>query len=89
MKGRGTGTPHRRTDEERSVPVFGFDYLLGTHNALNEEDDSIKILVAKCKLSKCTFAHVVRQKGIDPNLYAVKRLTRDILCLGQQNHRQE
>ena len=41
--------------------------------------------MAKCELSKCTFAHVVPQKGIDPDLYAVKRLTRDILRLGQNN----
>ena len=73
---------HRRTEEERRVPVFGFDYLLGTHYFEGEQDDQVKILVAKCQYTKCTFAHVVPQKGLDPDLYAVKRLTRDILWLG-------
>ena len=82
MKGRGTGIQHRRTDEERRVPVFGFDYLLGTRDAAEDQESQIKILVAKCQFTKCTFAHVVPQKGMDPDLYAVKRLTRDILWLG-------
>ena len=43
------------------MPVFGFDYLLGTRS-VTESEDSIKILVAKCQMTKCTFAHVVPQK---------------------------
>ena len=64
------------------IPVFGFDFLLGTHDAESDKEDTIKILVAKCQLSKCTFAHMVPQKGVDPDLYAAKRLMRDILWLG-------
>ena len=29
------------------------------------EEEIIKILVAKCPASKCIFAHVVPQKGVD------------------------
>ena len=82
MKGRGAGIQHRRTEEERRVPVFGFDYLLGTQDASVEADEQVKILVAKSQYSKCTFAHVVPQKGIDPDLYAVKRFTRDVIWPG-------
>ena len=82
MQVRGTGIQHRKTEEERRIPVFGFDYLLITYDSTKEAEESIKILVAKCQYTKCVFAHVVPQKGIDPNLYAVKRLTRDVLWLG-------
>jgi hypothetical protein len=46
------------------------------------EDEIIKILVAKCHASKCIFAHVVPQKGVDTTLYAVERLKRDVMWLG-------
>ena len=39
-------------------------------------------MVAKCHWSKCTFAHVVPQKGVDPDHYAVERLAKDIQWLG-------
>ena len=42
----------------------------------------MKILVGKCHMTKCIFAHAVPQKGLDPELYAVERLKRDILWLG-------
>ena len=46
------------------------------------EEEIIKILVAKCHSSKCIFAHVVPQKGVDTTLYAVERLKRDVMWLG-------
>ena len=33
-------------------------------------------------MTKCLFAHVVPQKGMDPQNYAVERLKRDIFWLG-------
>ena len=42
----------------------------------------MKIIVAKCQMTKCVFAHGVPQKGLDPKLYAVERLKRDVLWLG-------
>ena len=50
-----------------------------------DADAAVKILVAKCHHSKCVFAHVVPQKGLDPTLYAVERLKRDVMWLGQPN----
>ena len=82
VRGRGTGTQHRRRSEVPKVPIFGFDYLHGTEGAEGEDATPIKILVAKCHLTKCLFAHVVPQKGMDPENYSVERLKRDILWLG-------
>ena len=82
VKGRGTGLQHRRSDEEDKVPVFGFDYLLGTHSIEGEQREEVKIVAAKCHDTKCVFSHVIPQKGIDPKLYVVDRLKRDVLWLG-------
>ena len=68
VKARGIGTPHRRRRDEQEVPVFGFDYLSAT-----EAEGEVKILVAHCQYTKCVFAHVVPQKGVDAERYAVER----------------
>ena len=41
-----------------------------------------RILVAKCFSTKCFFAHVVPQKGVDVERYAVERLAKDVQWLG-------
>ena len=38
--------------------------------------------MAQCQLTKYVFSHVVPQKGIDSDRYAVERLARDIQWLG-------
>ena len=47
-----------------------------------EVAEPVKLLVAKCFKTRCVFAHVVPQKGVDPERYAVDRLVKDILWLG-------
>ena len=47
------------------------------------EATGIKVLVAQCQATKCVFSHVVPQKGIDEQRYAVERLARDIQWLGR------
>ena len=87
-KGRATGKQHRRRTEESSMPVFGFYHLDAKEVAVMHPDKpkaataNVRVLVAKCHWSKCTFAHVVPQKGVDPERYAVDRLARDIRWLG-------
>ena len=86
VNGKATGRQHkpRSADEADTVPQLGFDYLHGSESlalALGEEE-MIKILVAKCHASKCIFAHVVLQKGIDTTLYVVERFKRDVMWLG-------
>jgi len=55
---------------------------LGKEVTQEEGDESLKIIVGKCQMSKCTFVHIVPQKGVEPRLYAVERIKRDILWLG-------
>ena len=78
-KGRGTGIQHRKIDEEATVPVFQFDYLLASEVAQDQNEESLKIRVEKCQMTKCVFTHGVPQKGLDPKLYVVERLGRDML----------
>ena len=61
---------------------MGFDYLMGAHIIEDGQQEEVKILAAKCQFTKCVFSHAVPQKGIDPQLYAVNRLKRDVLWLG-------
>ena len=84
VNGRATGHKHKSQREEQRVPQLGFDYLHGTESfaLASGEEETVKILVAKCHQSKCIFAHVVPQKGLDPALYAVERLKRDVMWLG-------
>ena len=42
----------------------------------------VKILIVKCNKSTCVFADVVPQKQLDPALYAMERLKRDVMWLG-------
>ena len=62
--------------------MFGFDYLHGIGGVETEDDTPIKILVAKCNMTKYIFAHVVPQEGMDPEHDAVEKLKRDTLWLG-------
>ena len=53
--------------EEKSVNIDKID-----KSGENDESKQVKILVAKCHATKCIFAHVVPQKGVDdPQVPAV------------------
>ena len=91
VKGKGTGEQHRSGGHQSAVPVIAFDYLFiserGVHRREELEDGElarvlVKILVVKDLNSKALFAHVVPQKGVDPNGYAVVRLMEDVRWLG-------
>ena len=96
VEGRSTGEQHRRRDGPRDICVFSFDYLFLDKDGRSvrkrgegdvdepETEAHVKILVAKDSLGKAVFAHVVPQKGIDANNYAVQALLRDIQWLGYQ-----
>ena len=66
--------------------MFGFDYLSATELQVDTEGEEVtseaRVLVAHCQFTKCVFSHVVPQKGIDAERYAVERLARDIQWLG-------
>ncbi len=82
MKGRGTGEQHRR-GVCSAIPIIAFDYLFITDRGVMRRDELeegekqkawLKIFVVKDLKSKVVFAHVVPQKGIDADGYAVVRL---------------
>ena len=90
ISGRGGGEQHRRRTEAKSISVFAFDYLLldESGNVVKKEDVTaetklgLKILVAHDSKGKACFAHVVPQKGIDADHYAVDVLMKDVAWLG-------
>ena len=92
VEGRSTGEQHRARKVKRDFCVFTFDYLfldaggqvIHRGDAEEVKDADMTILVAKDTLGKAVFAHVVPQKGIDAEHYAVDVLMRDIRWLGYQ-----
>ena len=72
--------------------MFSFDYLyldkaggvLKRDSMLDMEDVSVTILVAKESRGKSIFAHVVPQKGVDMDHYAVGLLLKDLKWIGYQ-----
>ena len=96
VAGRGTGEQHRKRTGDRAVCVFSFDYLFldasgqkiarETLSAERGEVD-LTILVVKDSKGKSLFGHVVPQKGVDQENYAVDILLGDLKWLGYQKWR--
>ncbi len=90
VAGRATGEQHRRRLGPRGVPVFSFDYLFITKNRdikrrgdiPDEEEVTVKVLVACDAKSKAVFAHTVEAKGVSADRYAVDCLVKDVQWLG-------
>ena len=75
---RGQMEQHRRSKHASQVSVFSFDYLfLDEKGNVVKRDEGentniiVKILVATESRSKCIFAHVVPQKGVNQEHFAV------------------
>ena len=47
-----------------------------------DRDAARRVLVVKCAMTKCIFAHAVPQKGVDPDGFVIDRLREDIVWLG-------
>ncbi len=92
VKGRLAGEQHRHRTGERRICVFSFDYLyldksgkpLKREALPNMEDVDVTILLATASREKAIFSHVVPQKGIDMEHYAVDVLMKDLKWLGFQ-----
>ena len=86
VAGMATGEQHRKRREARRVCIFAFDYLFldEAGNLLEREALSngasadLTILVAKDLKGKAVFGHVVPQKGIDKDHFAVDALIKDL-----------
>jgi len=59
----------------------GFNPDIGASEA--QSHGNVRVLVAKCFRQPCVFAHVVPQKGVDPDSSAVERLVKDLEWLGR------
>ena len=73
------------------MAVFSFDYLfldekgeVMKNGVIEDRELVVKVLVAHDSLCGCVFAHVVPQKGVDAELYAVDILVEDLKWLGYQ-----
>ena len=91
VKARGLMEQHRRGREAPKISIFSFDYLFidedGNLAKRDEEENAktlVKVLVAHDTRTGCMFAHVVPQKGVDPDHFAVDLLVEDIKWLGFQ-----
>ena len=70
--------------------MFSFDYLFLTKNkdikrrseVLEDEEVTVKVLVACDAKSKAVFAHTVEAKGVSEDRYAVDCLVKDVQWLG-------
>ncbi len=90
IRGRGGCEQHRRRTEAKKICVFAFDYLMldESGSVMRHEDVAagtaigLKILVAHDSRGKSHFAHVVPQKGVDIDHYAVDVLMKDVAWLG-------
>ena len=90
VRARGGCEQHRRRTRRRAIGVFAFDYLFLDEkgNVIQRQDVNaetkigLKILVAHDSKGKAHFAHVVPQKGIDADHYAVDVLMKDVAWLG-------
>ena len=91
VEGFGRERAHRaHGSDERSIPLVSCDYMyLSRKGVFSKEDLSeeernaaVCVLVAKCGVNQCLFAHAVPQKGVDADGFAVEQLKKDILWLG-------
>ena len=75
---------------EREIPLIVCDYLYFASGGVfardelpeGERDGACRVLVIKCAVTKCMFAHAVPQKGVDPDGFIVTTLKEDICWLG-------
>ena len=90
VEGRATGEQHRQRTGTRAVCVFGFDYcfygpgcrVFTREEAETSAEEMMKVLVVRDSRGKALFGHVVPQKGVDQDQYAVDLLIEDLKWLG-------
>ena len=78
---------HTHDGDDRETPVVSCDYLYITPGGVfareelpeGERDAALRVLVVKCGMTKCLFAHAVPQKGVDPEGFVIDRL-REASC---------
>ena len=94
--GRSRGSPHK-SQTKSEIPVIGVDYFFLTKSGVKAKEEveeaqsleeartkgeAVKCLVVRCSWTKCVFAHIVPQKGLDEENIAVDMLLSDLEWLG-------
>ena len=91
VEGKGREFGHRATEKEScATPIVSFDYAflsdnedIETQQAYEEAGDgAVKLLVVRDNKSKAIFGHVVPQKGVDKEHFAVDALVQNLKWLG-------
>ena len=90
IEGFGRERAQHAHEDERQVPLVVCDYLYITSRGVfardelpeGEQEGACRVLVVKCVLTQCLFAHAVPQKGVDPDGFVIDRLKEDISWLG-------
>ena len=82
VEGRGREFDHSRLSKsERAVPLIAFDYkgLSDKGNLVEGDEVAARVLVVRDRRGKCVHGHLVPQKGVDIDRFAVDCLVQDIL----------
>ena len=91
VNGRGRERPHLRTHGKRRIATLAFDYCFASKEGVYSRDEwasmpdgteGAKILVVRELVSKATFAHVVKSKGVGDDRFAADCLVKDVEWLG-------
>ena len=90
VEGFGRERAHHGHEGERSIPLVSCGCMFFTERGVfarhelpeEEKTQAAKVIVVKCASTGCLFAHVVPQRGVDPDGYIVEQLKEDAVWLG-------
>eukprot|EP00971_Amphidinium_carterae_P292441 5805252-Amphidinium_carterae.2 len=80
VAGRGRHDSHRRHHDAHTIPVLGIDYGYLESRVIEQKESPAPILVARCSVTKVTYAEVLPMKGTG-HKYCVTALTNFVLRL--------
>jgi hypothetical protein len=90
LEGQAVGDGHKASPSEPLYPIIGVDYFYITKDSKfvskGEEAESlegaIKCIIMRDRMTKCIFAMVVPQKGVDEDKWVVRQVVAAIEWLG-------
>ncbi len=91
LEGQAVGDGHRASPSKPLFPIVGVDYFYITKDAKfitkgesdgANLDGAIKCIIINDRMTKCIFAMVVPQKGVDEDRWVVKQVVSAIEWLG-------
>ena len=91
QEGQAIGDGHKASQNEPLFPIIGVDYFYLTPGGEvvtndqveeGEESENVKCLMIRDRMTKCIFAMVIPQKGVDQDRWVVKQVVEAIEWLG-------